>query len=212
MNNNKGTHMKRLLLAILATAGLCAAPHSGAQMSSEESATPASAALQHAESGVPIERLIATVAKKTGRRFVLDPRVRASVILVGQDPSELTYPQLLTVLAVYGYFAVDDDGYVRVQPDASIRVNAPLITSKDTRPSAQYVTQIIVVRNISAAQLVPILRPMVSQPGHLAATQTNSLIITDQFANVRRIESIVRTLDIPDNKPRDVASQKEPAQ
>jgi general secretion pathway protein D len=204
-------NMRVAVLASLALAVLTAAPRAGAQTSSEESKLADNWA-ERAD-GVPVERLIAAVAKKTGKRFVLDPRVRANVVLVGLDPAELTYPQLLTVLSVYGFFAVDDGGYVRVLPDASVRINAPLITSRDTRPAAEYVTQIIPVRNISAAQLVPILRPMIAQFGHLAAmTQANTLIITDSFTNVRRIEAIVKALDIPENKPRDVAPQKEPAQ
>jgi type II secretory pathway component GspD/PulD (secretin) len=71
----------------------------GAQISSAESESK-SASL--AGNGVPIERLIATVAKKTGKKFVVDPRVRANVVLVGEEASELTYPQFLTVLEVSG--------------------------------------------------------------------------------------------------------------
>jgi general secretion pathway protein D len=203
--------VRAVMLASLASAVLTTAPGAGAQTSSEESKSTDNSAAR--ADGVPIERLIATVARKTGKKFVLDPRVRANVILVGEDPSELTYSQLLTVLSVYGFLAADDDGYVRVLPDAAMRLNAPLITSKDTRPSAECVTQLIPVRYISGAQLVPILRPMVSAPGHLAAMiPANTLLVTDYFANVRRIEAIVRALDIPENKPHDVAPQKEPAQ
>lgn len=209
---NKAMNIKLVLLASLASAVVTTAPCAGAQTSSEES-KPVESSAGHAEAGVPIERLIATVARKTGKKFVLDPRVRASVILVGQDPADITWPQLLTVLSVYGFFAIDEAGYVRVLPDASVRVNAPLITSRDTRLPAEYVTQIIAVKNVTAAQLVPILRPMVGQYGHLAATpQANFLIITDSFENVRRMEAIIKALDIPEAKGRDVAPQKEPAQ
>src|SRR5262249_55548550 len=100
-----------------------------------------------AEHGVPLERLIATGAKKAGKQFVVDPRVHAAVTLIGQDQSEITYPQLLTVLEVYGYIAVDDGTYVRVVPDASAR-SEPIatITAKDTRPASEYVTEVIPVR------------------------------------------------------------------
>jgi type II secretory pathway component GspD/PulD (secretin) len=210
--------MRYLLFAILTSLALADArrldaQQSSPQASSEESATAAPEAGSHAQRGVPIEHLIAIVAKKTGKKFVLDPRVRADVVLVGEEPAELTYPQLLTVLSVYGYFAAEDGGYVRVLPDATVRLSAPLITSKDTRLAAEYVTQVIPVRNVSAAQLVPILRPMVSQWGHMAAmAQANVLIVTDSFANVRRMEAIIKTIDLPENKPHDIAPQKEPAQ
>ena len=43
------------------------------------------------ESGVPIEALVRTVAKKTGKRFVIDPRVHGTVQLIGEEPANVTY-------------------------------------------------------------------------------------------------------------------------
>jgi general secretion pathway protein D len=155
------------------------------------------------ENAVSIERLISTVAKKTGKKFVVDPRVHADVVLLGQEPSEITYPQLLTVLEVYGYIGVDDGSYVRILPDANARQEPiPTITSKDTRPASECVTQIIPLKYASAAQLVPILRPMLPQYAHLVAVfPGNTLLIVDRFANLRRIEALVRSLDTPENQP-----------
>ena len=46
------------------------------------------------------------------------------------------------------------------------------------------------------AQLVPILRPLLPQAAGLAAfPQTNSLVIVDRFANLRRIEGLIKALD-----------------
>jgi general secretion pathway protein D len=193
--------MKNSLLLTLVFCVLAVPTYATAQTASSEGTPPTASALR-TEAGVPIERIIATVAKKTGKKFVVDPRVHANVVLVGQDPSEITYPQFLTVLEVYGYAAVDQAGYVQIVPDAMIRLEAiPTITSKDTRPASEYVTQIIPLKYISAPQLVPILRPMIPQQGHLAALPSaNSLIIVDRFANVRRIEGLAKSLDTPEKK------------
>ncbi len=159
---------------------------------------------------MPIERLVATVARKTGKKFVLDPRVHVQLVLVGADPAEITYPQFLTVLQVYGYAAVESGGYVQIIPDLMVGQEAiPTITSKDTRLPSEYVTQIIPVKNVSAPMLVPILRPLLPQQGHLAATAGNSQLIADHFDNVRRIEALARALDTAENKPRDAAPPKE---
>jgi type II secretory pathway component GspD/PulD (secretin) len=203
----RGDNMKRYsFLTTLVFCLLIAPPHVAAQSSPGESE---SKTLPQAENGVPLDRLIATVAKKTGKKFVVDPRVHANAVLVGQEPSEVTYPQLLTVLEVYGYIAVDDGGYVRILPDANARQEPiPTITSKDTRPASECVTQVIPLKYVSAAQLVPILRPMLPQYAHLVALPSaNSLIVVDRFANVRRIEAVVKSLDTPENQP---ASKKEP--
>jgi general secretion pathway protein D len=58
------------------------------------------------------------------------------------------------------------------------------------------VTRVIQVDNVAAAQLVPILRPLVPQQGHLAAyPATNVLIISDRASNVERLVSIIRRID-----------------
>jgi general secretion pathway protein D len=194
---------------LVATRALCmltSPMHAGAETSPVESE---SKAMPLAENGLPIERLIATVAKKTGKKCVVDPRVHANIVLAGEEPSEITYPQFLTVLEVYGFIAVDDGGLVRILPDVNMRVEPiPTISSKDTRPASECVTQIVPLKYISAAQLVPILRPMLPQYAHLVAfPSANTLIISDRFANVRRIEALARSLDTPENKP---APAKEP--
>jgi general secretion pathway protein D len=146
---------------------------------------------------VPLDTLIATVAKNTGRKFVLDPRVRAEVALVGADPSSVTYDQLLAILDTYGFAAIDTSGYVEVVPLPEVReAPLPLVSDHETRPDNQYVTAVIRVRSLPTAYLVPILRPMVPQWGHLVAMPCdNTLIIVDRFANVRLMESIVKAMD-----------------
>lgn len=146
---------------------------------------------------VPLSSLIATVAKKTGWKFVLDPRVRAEVTLVGEEPSSVTYDELLTILSTYGFTAMELHGYVRVVPDAYAREEpSPFITDKEKLPDEEYVTMVLHVRSIPAAWFVPILRPLGPQTGHLVAMPcANDLMIVDGFANVRRIESIVKAMD-----------------
>jgi type II secretory pathway component GspD/PulD (secretin) len=53
--------------------------------SAAESATARNSSTERVENGIPISQLIATVAKSTGKRFVVDPRVHGNVTLVGQD-------------------------------------------------------------------------------------------------------------------------------
>jgi Bacterial type II/III secretion system short domain len=53
------------------------------------------------------------------------------------------------------------------------------------------------VKNTPAAFLVPILRPMLPQMAQLAAYPcSNSLLIVDSSANVKRIEAVVKALDV----------------
>jgi general secretion pathway protein D len=147
---------------------------------------------------VPIEELIAAVAKRTGKTFIVDPRVQGEALLIGSDPAKLDYAELLAVLQVHGFAVVERGAVVRVVPDAGIR-QQPLsyVTGKEPHPDAEYVTKTFTVKNVPAAQLVPILRPLLPQQGHLVAFPcTNMLMIVDTFGNVQRIEKLVQALDV----------------
>ena len=150
-----------------------------------------------------IHSLIATVSKQTGRNFVVDPRVKAKVTVISTDPvnAEGLYEVFLSVLQVHGYSAVPAGDLTKIVPDVTAKQGPVPILGDERDNTDQLVTQVIKVVNVPAAQLVPILRPMVPQQGHLAAyAATNSLIITDRAANIQRIMTIIRRIDRPDNE------------
>jgi type II secretory pathway component GspD/PulD (secretin) len=150
------------------------------------------------EGTMPISRLLSLVAKKTGKKLVVDPRVRGDVMLIGQDPSNISYGDFLTILQMYGFAAVESGGYVLVVPDVTIRaMPVPLLSGKESHPDAEYVSKVISVKNMPAAFLVPVLRPLLPQHAHLAAiTCSNVLVVVDTFANVRRLEAMIQSVDI----------------
>lgn len=157
--------MGKVILAAAACWLCCSAlPALGDQPSSEVSA-------REPASTVPLERLIASVAKRTGKTFVVDPRVRADILVISRTTPEFSYDQLLGILEIYGFAAFEDAGFVRVIPDTLVKTQPmPVITSKDTRPASEYVTEIVTLKNVSAVQLVPILRPLVPQFGGMVAS------------------------------------------
>jgi general secretion pathway protein D len=149
------------------------------------------------DGAVPLTSLISEIANRTGKRFVVDPRAKVDVTLIQRKPEPLDYAEVLTVLQVHGFTAVEEGNLVRVVPDANVRnLAVPLVSDKDKRADAEYITKVIAVRTTSAAMLVPMLRPLMPMQAHLAASVcTNGLVIVDTVANVRRIEAIVRSLD-----------------
>jgi len=159
--------------------------------------TSATSSLGAAGEGAPIERLIEAVSQRTGKKFLLDPRVRANVVLVGQDFSKVDYDELLAILDLYGFVAVENSGYVRVMPDANARqVATRVVTGSERLPDAEVVSTVIRVKSVPAAYLVPILRPLLPQYAHLAALPCkNVLIVVDRFSNIRRIEQLIQTFD-----------------
>ena len=186
------------IILMLSLVGACEA--AGAQ---ERNASPSAAAENAAapagrSDGVPIERIIAAVSKKTGKKYLIDSRVHGEVEIVGQDISTITYPELLSILQLNGATAVEGSNYVSVVPESIIRqMPLPQVTGKENFPEAQWVTTVIAVKNVPAASLVPILRPLLPVSGHLAAVVcSNSLLATDSFAKVKLLEKLVSSLDV----------------
>jgi general secretion pathway protein D len=189
------TRMRIGIVAAVSLFAFGAMPSASAQTErGEDRSAPATAGT------VPIEQVIAAVAKRTGKTFIVDPRVRGDVTVVGQEPTSIDYPTLLSILQVHGFATVEQDGYVKVIPDANIRQQTlPVVSGKESYADGEYVNKIIVLKNVPAAQLVPILRPLLPQYAHLVAMPCkNALLVTDAFASVQRIEKIVRALDVGD--------------
>lgn len=162
--------------------------------------------------GIPIEKLVATVAQKTGKQFVIDPRVNAQVTFVNQDPRNLTYAQFLTVLAVHGLVAFESEGVVSVVPEGGARQMTGPVIGREKHADAEFVTAVIELKSAHATMLVPILRPLLPQCAHLAALgDKNSLIVSDRYGNVQRIRALVEALDKgPSYKPPSDAAETSP--
>ncbi len=145
-----------------------------------------------------INGLIEIVSEETGINFIVDPRVRGQVNVVSGQPikRDELYDLFLGVLKSYGFAAITGaEGTVRIVPEVQAKESevGPLETSSR---SDEFITHVISVRHLDAGQLVRILRPLVPKGGHLAAAaESNSLVIADTAANVRRIENLIQRID-----------------
>jgi len=145
-----------------------------------------------------LRSLIQTVSRKTGRNFIVDPRVNAKVDVVTSSPitDRELYDIFLAVLSVHGYAAVPSGDVTKIVPSTAAKQDA--IPTGDEGSGAQLVTRVVTIEHLNAAQLVPILRPLLPQEGHLAAIQSsNRLIITDSRDNIGRLLQIVGRVDRP---------------
>ena len=145
-----------------------------------------------------IRKIVEAVGEVTGKTFILDPRVTAKVTILSKTPMspEAFYEAFLSILQVHGYIAITTGDVVKIIPDATARQH-PNPPTTDGAAADDMVTQVIQVHNIGAAQLVPILRPLIPQYGHLAAHPgSNMLIISDRASNVKRMINIIRRIDL----------------
>jgi len=146
-----------------------------------------------------LSQIIEAVSAVTGKNFIVDPRVRAQVTMLSSTPMspDAFYQAFLSILQVHGFVAVPAGKVIKILPDANARqLPANDLPSSVSATSDEIVTQVIAVKNVSAAQLVPILRPLIPQYGHLAAyPASNMLIISDRASNVNRMARIIERID-----------------
>ncbi|MET0070308.1 MAG: type II secretion system secretin GspD [Candidatus Thiodiazotropha sp.] len=146
-----------------------------------------------------IEALIKTVSEHTGKNFVIDPRVKGKVTVISAHPMDRDefYQVFLSILEVHGFSTIPSGDVIKVVPDVKAKQGGiPTVSALGQLPGDQIVTRIIQVKNVTSAQLVPILRPLIPQEGHLAAyPDTNVLIISDRRQNVDRLMKIIEQID-----------------
>jgi general secretion pathway protein D len=145
-----------------------------------------------------IRQIVEAVGEVTQKNFIIDPRVSAKVTMLSSTPMtpEAFYEAFLSILQVHGYVAVTSGDLIKIVPDATARQYAGPLGSSGAAGPDDIITQVIQVQNVGAAQLVPILRPLIPQYGHLAAHPgSNMLIISDRAANVNRMITIIRRID-----------------
>lgn len=145
-----------------------------------------------------IRKVVEAVSEVTGKNFILDPRVTGKVTLLSATPMspDAFYEAFLSILQVHGYVAIPSGDLIKILPDATARQFAGPIGMGSSAGPDDLATQVIQVRNVGATQLVPILRPLIPQYGHMVAhAGSNMLIISDRAANVARMINIIRRID-----------------
>lgn len=146
-----------------------------------------------------IQELIKFVAEVTGTTIVVDPAVKGKVKVISSKPvsKDELYDLFLSILDVHGYTAVTSGGVVRVIQSKDARSAPVSVQDKSPgRATDEYVTQVMRLENISAAKLIPVLRPLVPQQAHMAAyAPSNAIIISDVSSNIDRIRDIIERMD-----------------
>ncbi|HLT03488.1 MAG TPA: type II secretion system secretin GspD [Pseudomonas sp.] len=141
-----------------------------------------------------IREFIDQVAEITGETFIVDPRVKGQVSVISQarlSGSE-AYQLFLSVMATHGFTVIHQDGQARIIPNAEAKAEpgTPLPLGD------QLETRVIRVQHNAVSDLLPLIRPLVPQYGHLAAVPaSNVLIVSDRRANIARLEALIRQLD-----------------
>jgi general secretion pathway protein D len=149
-----------------------------------------------------IRSVIESVAEITGESFVLDPRVKGKVTIISPESIDksLLYEAILSAIQVQGYQAIRDGAVTRIVPfNQSFNLAGG--------GNSELVTEILKVRYVQAATLIPVLKPLMSNGARVQAyNQSNYLVVSDIRSNVNRLKMLLNELDDPDQTAVEVIS------
>ncbi len=158
-----------------------------------------------------IEGVVKVVSQITGKNFVLDPRVKGTINIVSAKPMPRAqvYDVFVSALRLQGFAVIEDRGIVKIVAEADAKTNAGPTYGPTYGPDEQgraqgrdtgdrIQTRIYTLKHESAAQLLPILRPLIAPSNSISVSPgSNTLVITDYANNLQRIEKIIAAIDQP---------------
>ncbi|HET6654680.1 MAG TPA: type II secretion system secretin GspD [Gammaproteobacteria bacterium] len=187
--------MLAALLALAAPTAIAAASDADAGTSQKASQGQVSLNFKDAD----IREVAQSIGEIVGKNFILDPQVQGRVTVISSKPipAAAVYSTFLSVLEVHGFAAVPAGAVTKIIPALKARQVPGVAPSRiGNAPGDAMITQVVSVDHVPAAQLVPVLRPLMSTQAHLAAYQpSNILIISDRVDNVQRLMRIIQRID-----------------
>jgi general secretion pathway protein D len=150
-----------------------------------------------------IEAVARTMATITGRNVVVDPRVKGQLTLITERAvtPAAAFQQFLAALRLQGFTVVESAGLYKVVPEADAKLQGGSVSVSQGGAAGpgggQIVTQIFKLNYENAANLVPVLRPLISPNNTINVNPgNNSLVITDYADNLQRLARIVAAMDV----------------
>lgn len=122
--------------------------------------------------------------------------------------NELDYSGLLTQLKQNGFTAYKSNGAINfIQIGEARNSPVPVVEKNKTYFDDEYVTESIKPEKACSSKLVPALRPLVPQEGHMTTSENPDMIIlVDTYSNIQRIKAIIKQIDDGMDKPADCAN------
>lgn len=147
-----------------------------------------------------IRAVIQTMAILTGKSFIIDPQVQGRVTLVSHKPmsTDEMYQVFLSMLRMLNFSAVPSaGGVIKVIPSQNANIySRQIATDQNPGQGAEVVVRVLPLNNVSATELVPVIRPLMSETASVTAYMpSNALILAGTASNISRMVALIRQMD-----------------
>ncbi|MHB8138559.1 MAG: type II secretion system secretin GspD [Smithellaceae bacterium] len=150
---------------------------------------------------VNIEVFVKFISELTGKNFIIDEKVKGKVTIVSPKkiPLQDVYKVFLSVLEINGFATVPVGNLIKIVPSSIAREKS--VETRFKRDGSEVddrmVTQVITLERSNADEVKRVLDPIIPKTSSvLSYAPANILIITDYLSNVRRMQDIIRALDV----------------
>jgi len=150
---------------------------------------------------VDINLLIKYISELTGKNFIVDPTVQGNVTII--SPTKISendaYQVFESVLEIHGFTTVPSGSVIKILPSAEARSQniETIQAGGKTEPEDRIVTQLIPLEYTTPIEMQKVLQPLVSKSSVVIPhTQSGMLIITETMSNIKRLMTIIDTLDV----------------
>ncbi|MFT5082164.1 MAG: general secretion pathway protein D [Lentisphaeria bacterium] len=145
-----------------------------------------------------ILEVIKFVQDATGKTMLIDPRVKGRIKIMSSKPvnKKELFALFRSIMEIHDVTVIEVGDIVRIIPLKDARTSPTEVNRKAKADDSEYVTEVIQLKNIDAAKVIPVLRPMVPQHSHLAAyPPSNAVLIIDTEANIARVKDVIEQID-----------------
>ena len=163
------------------------------------------------EVGVTLSSLVETLAESDDIKIIY-PGELAGIKFHSVDfnLSAISYSELSIMLSMHDYLMYKEGGLHVVVKKRRIRSSPiPHFNDGGSYLPSQAITKVIRVENACVSRLLPSIRPLVSTFAHLAGdVASNTIVVTDIYSNIQRVESIILDLDSHTKKQKDCSEKR----
>lgn len=146
-----------------------------------------------------IREVVKQISRALGKNFLLDDKLRGKVTIISERKmtKDEVWEAFQSALDVIGFTIVQGPaGLLRVVPVREAISNPVDFYVNKSPFTDRFITRLITLKNISAADMANVIKGLVSREGNLFAYPvTNTLILTDSGTNIDRLMNLINELD-----------------
>lgn len=190
--------INRNLCSAMVLASLCALPT--VTLAQAAGAMAADQKITVSFDNADVRDVIRWASDLTSKNIIVHPSVigKKVTVMAGEPMTKSEAWQVfLSSLQVNGIAVMETSDTVKILPESDAKSEKiPVVDAQSVVGREDMVVRIVKIKNLSAQQLISLLKPLTPNTAHFAAyPETNSIILADRAGNINSILDIISRID-----------------